>query len=153
MSAYQFSQRNRVARVVGIVIAQNACKKVECLERNWDLLPSRTPSWRVPVCESVCCWCVLLFVVARFVDEKNRKVHTMLRSAAFTFVTQKWKSIYSAEICCFQFFHRFAPKNGKACAMLRSAALKFVAVPRKGPAMNPGFLITNLIRDKKLFCA
>ena len=75
----------------------------------------------------------------------------MLRSTAFTFVAKTWENTYGAEIFCFQIFHRFAAKDGKVRTVLRSAALKFVAAPRKGPALDPGFLIRNLIRDKSFF--
>ena len=63
----------------------------------------------------------------------------------------RWKSTYSAEIFCCQILHRFAAKYGKVRTALRSAALKFVAAPRKGPVLDPGFLIRNLIRDKRFF--
>ena len=35
--------------------------------------------------------------------------------------------------------------------MLRWTALKFVAVPRKGTVLDPGFSIGNLIRDRSVF--
>ena len=92
-----------------------------------------------------------MFFVASFFDEKSGKTHTVLRSTAFTFFAKRWKSSYSAEIFCCQNFHRFAAKDGKVRTVLRSAALKFVAAPRKGPALDPGFLISNLIRDKSFF--
>ena len=65
--------------------------------------------------------------------------------------TKMWKRLYNAEMSCCQIFHRFAAKDGKVRTVLRSAALKFVAAPRKGPALDPGFLISNLIRDKSFF--
>ena len=60
-------------------------------------------------------------------------------SAALEVVANNWKSLYSAEICCFQIFHRFATKYLKAYTMLRWTALKFVAAPRKGTVLDPGF--------------
>ena len=76
-----------------------------------------------------------------------------VRSAALEVVAKKWKSIYSAEICCFQFVHRFATKYLKVKTMLRWIALKFVAAPRKGTVLDPGFCIVNVIRDTSVFCA
>ena len=35
--------------------------------------------------------------------------------------------------------------------MLRWIALKFVAAPRKGTVLNPGFSIGKLIRDRSVF--
>ena len=92
-----------------------------------------------------------MLFVASFFHEKCGKAYTVLRSAAFTFFAKRWKSIYSAEIFCFHFFHRFAAKDGKVRTVLRSAVLKFVAAPRKGPALDPGFLIRIVIRDKSFF--
>ena len=89
-----------------------------------------------------------MFFVASFFHEKCGKAYTVLRSAAFTFVAKRWKRIYSAEIFCFPFVHRFAAKDGKVRTVLRSAVLKFVAAPRNGPALDPGFLIRILITDK-----
>ena len=74
-----------------------------------------------------------------------------MRSAALEVVANNWKSIYSAEICCFQIFHRFATKYLEAYTMLRWNALKFVAAPRKGTILDPGFSIGNLIRDRSVF--
>ena len=37
--------------------------------------------------------------------------------------------------------------------MLRWTALKFVAAPRKGTVLDPGFWLGNLIRDTSAFCA
>ena len=74
-----------------------------------------------------------------------------MRSAALEVVANNWKSIYSAEICCFQIFHRFATKYLKAYTMLRWIALKFVAAPRKGTVLDPGFCIGNWIRDRSVF--
>ena len=74
-----------------------------------------------------------------------------MRSAALEVVANNWKSIYSAEICCFQIFHRFATKYLKAYTMLRWTALKFVAAPRKGTVLDPGFCIRNGIRGRSVF--
>ena len=74
-----------------------------------------------------------------------------VRSAALEVVANNWKSIYSAEICCFQIFHRFATKYLKAYTMLRWTALKFVAAPRKGTVLDPGFSVRNWIRDRSVF--
>ena len=74
-----------------------------------------------------------------------------MRSAALEVVANNWKSIYSAEICCIQIFHRFATKYLKVWTMLRWTALKFVAAPRKGTVLDPGFSIANLIRDRSVF--
>ena len=74
-----------------------------------------------------------------------------MRSAALEVVANNWKSIYSAEICCFQIFHRFATKYLKAYTMLRWIALKFVAAPRKGTVLDLGFSIGNWIRDRSVF--
>ena len=76
---------------------------------------------------------------ASFFDEKIKDPYKDVRSAALEVVANNWKSIYSAEICCFQIFHRFATKYLKAYTMLRWTALKFVAAPRKGTVLDPGF--------------
>ena len=60
-------------------------------------------------------------------------------SAALEVVANRWKTPYSAEIYCFQIFHRFATKHKKAHTVLRWIALKFVAAPRKGTVLDPGF--------------
>ena len=88
---------------------------------------------------------------ASFFDEKIKDPYKDVRSAALEVVANNWKSIYSAEICCFQIFHRFATKYLKAYTMLRWTALKFVAAPRKGTVLDPGFSIGNLIRDRSVF--
>ena len=74
-----------------------------------------------------------------------------MRSAALEVVANKWKSIYSAEICCFQIFHRVATRYLEAYTMLRWTALKFVAVPRKGTVLDPGYSMGKLIRDRSVF--
>ena len=74
----------------------------------------------------------------KFFDEKTKEPYNDVRSAALKAVANNWKSLYNAEIYCFQFFHRFATENMKAWTMLRWTALKFVAAPRKGPALDPG---------------
>ena len=74
-----------------------------------------------------------------------------MRSAALKAVAKNWKSIYNAEIYCCQFSHRFATKSIKAYTMLRWTALKFVAVPRKGTVLDPGFSIGNWIRYRSVF--
>ena len=51
---------------------------------------------------------------ASFFDEKIKDPYNDVRSAALEVVANNWKSIYSAEICCFQIFHRFATKYLKA---------------------------------------
>ena len=88
---------------------------------------------------------------ASFFDEKIKEPCNDVRSAALEVVANNWKSIYSAEICCFQIFHRFATKYLEPHTMLRWTALKFVAVPRKGTVLNPGFCIGNLIRYRSDF--
>ena len=87
----------------------------------------------------------------KFFDEKIKEPYNDVRSAALEVVANKWKSIYSAEIYCFQMFHRFATKYLKLYTMLRWTALKFVAAPRKGTVLDPGFSIANLIRDRSFF--
>ena len=74
-----------------------------------------------------------------------------MRSAAHEVAAKNWKSIYSAEICCFQIFHRFATKYLEAYTMLRWIALKFVAAPRTGTVLDLGFSIGNWIRDRSIF--
>ena len=88
---------------------------------------------------------------ASFFDEKIKDPYKDVRSAALQVVAKNWKSIYSAEICCFQFFHRFATKYLKAYTMLRWIALKFVAAPRKGTVLDLGFSMGNWIRDRSVF--
>ena len=80
-----------------------------------------------------------MFFLASSFDEKIKEPYNDVRSAALEVVANNWKSIYSAEICCFQIFHRFATKYLKAYTMLRWTALKFVAAPRKGTVLDPGF--------------
>ena len=89
--------------------------------------------------------------MASFFDEKMKDPYNDVRSAALEVVANNWKSIYSAEICCFQIFHRFATKYLKAYTMLRWIALKFVAAPRKGTVLDPGFCIRNGIRGRSVF--
>ena len=72
-------------------------------------------------------------------------------SAALEVVANNWESLNNAEIYCFQISHRFAARSIKAYTMLRWTALKFVAAPRKGPVMDPGFLSSSLIRDRNFF--
>ena len=86
-----------------------------------------------------------------FFDGKIKEPYNDVRSAALEVVANNWKSIYSAEICCFQIFHRFATKYLKAYTMLRWTALKFVAAPRKGTVLDPGFSIANLIKYRSVF--
>ena len=74
-----------------------------------------------------------------------------VRSAALKAVAKNWKSVYNAEIYCFQISHRFATKSIKACTMLRSAAVKFVIAPRKGTVLDLGFCMGNWIRDRSVF--
>ena len=73
-------------------------------------------------------------------------------SAALEVVANNWKSIYSAEICCFQSFHRFATKYLKVQTMLRWTALKFVAAPRKGTVLDPGFLSGIGLEKEAFLC-
>ena len=151
MSAYQFCRRNRVGEGVGGVIALNACKKYIIRIQIWDLVPSGTHSWRQRECGSVYTLRILGVFFASFFDEKIKDPYNDVRSAALEVVANNWKSIYSAEICCFQIFHRFATKYLKAYTMLRWTALKFVAAPRKGTVLDPGFCIRNGIRGRSVF--
>ena len=75
-----------------------------------------------------------------------------VRSAALKAVAKNWKSVYSAEIYCFQFFRRFATKYLKAYTMLRWIALKFVAAPRKGTVLDPGFCIGIGLEIEAFLC-
>ena len=115
------------------------------------MLPSGTHPWRHRVCESVYTSFILGVFLASFFDEKIKDPYNDVRSAALEVVANNWKSIYSAEICCFQIFHCFATKYLKAYTMLRWIALKFVAAPRKGTVLDPGFSMGNLIRDRSVF--
>ena len=151
MSAYQFCRRNRVAQVGRGVIALNACKKYIIRIQIWDLVPSGTHSCWGRACEPVYTSFILSDFLQVFLNEKIKDPYKDVRSAALEVVANNWKSIYSAEICCFQFFHRFATKYLKAYTMLRWTALKFVAAPRKGTVLDPGFSIGNLIRDRSVF--
>ena len=151
MSAYQFCRRNRVAHVVRGVIAQNARKKHIIRIQIWDLVPSGTHSCWGRACAPVYTSFILGVFFASFFDEKIKDPYKDVRSAALEVVANNWKSIYSAEICCFQIFHRFATKYLKAYTMLRWIALKFVAAPRKGTVLDPGFSIGNWIRDRSVF--
>ena len=72
-------------------------------------------------------------------------------SAALEVVANNWESLNNAEIYCFQISHRFAARSIKAYTMLRWTALKFVAAPRKGTVMDPGFAIRSLIGDRSVF--
>ena len=92
-----------------------------------------------------------MFFLASFFDEKIKDRYNGVRSAALEVVANNWKSLYNAEIYCCQFSHRFATKSIKAYTMLRWTALKFVAAPRKGTALDPGFSIRRLIRDRSFF--
>ena len=87
-----------------------------------------------------------------FCHEKIKDPYNDVGSAALEVVANNWKSLNNAEIYCFQISHRFATKNIKAYTMLRWTALKFVAAPRTGPIMDPGFSIRGLIRDRSFFC-
>ena len=89
--------------------------------------------------------------VGKFFDEKIKEPYTDVRSAALKAVANNWKSMYNAEIYCFQFFRRFATKYLKVYTMLRWIALKFVAAPRKGTVLDLGFSIGNWIRDRSVF--
>ena len=46
----------------------------------------------------------------RFFDEKIKEPYNDVGYAALKAVANNWKSIYNAEIYCFQFFRRFATK-------------------------------------------
>ena len=152
MSAYQFCRRNRVAHVGGGVIALNACKKYIIRIQIWDLVPSGTHSWRHRACGTVYTSFILGVFLASFFDEKMKDPYNYVRSAALEVVANNWKSIYSAEICCFQIFHRFATKYLKAYTMLRWIALKFVAAPRKGTVLDPGFCSGIGLEIKAFLC-
>ena len=102
-------------------------------------------------CESVYTSFIFGVFFGKFFDEKIKEPYNDVRSAALKAVANNWKSLYNAEIYCFQFFRRFATKYLKAYTMLRWTALKFVAVPRKGTVLDPGFSIGNLIRDRSVF--
>ena len=153
MSAYQSCRRNRVGHVRRGVIALTACKKYMIRIQIWDLVPSGTHSWRHRACALVYIFFILGVFLASFFDEKIKDPYKDVRSAALEVVANKWKSIYSAEIYCFQIFHRFATKYLKVYTMLRWTALKFVAAPRKWIVLDPGFWIVNVIRDTSAFCA
>ena len=73
-------------------------------------------------------------------------------SAALEVVPNIWKSMYSAEIHCFQFLYRFATKSIKAHTMLTWTALKFVAAPRKGTVLDPGFCIGIGLEIEAFLC-
>ena len=152
MSAYQFCRRNRVGDVGRGVIALNACKKNIIRIQIWDLVPSGTHSWRHPACGTVYTSFILRVLFASFFDEKIKDPYNDVRSAAFEVVANNWKSIYSAEICCFQIFHRIATKYLKAYTMLRWIALKFVAAPRKGTVLDPGFCIGIGLEIEAFLC-
>ena len=94
---------------------------------------------------------ILGVFLASFFDEKIKEPYNDVRSAALEVVANKWTSIYSAEICCFQIFHRFATQYLKVYTMLRWTALKFVAAPRKGTVLDPGFCIVDVIGDTSVF--
>ena len=115
------------------------------------MVPSGTHSCWGRVCEYVYTSFILGVFFASFFDEKIKDPYKDVRSAALEVVANNWKSIYSAEICCFQIFHRFATKYLKAYTMLRWIALKFVAAPRKGTVLDLGFSIGNWIRDRSVF--
>ena len=152
MSAYQFCRRKRVRRGVAPVIALNACKKYIIRIQIWDLVPSGTHSCWVPVCAFVYTSFILSDFLASFFDEKIKEPYNDVRSAALEVVANNWKSIYSAEICCFLIIHRFATKYLKAYTMLRWAALKFVAAPRKGTVLDPGFCIRIGLEIEAFLC-
>ena len=80
-----------------------------------------------------------------------RELYNDVRPAALEVVANNWKSPYHAEIYCFQISHCFATKIIKAYTMLRWTALKFVAAPHKETALDPGFSIRRLIRDRSFF--
>ena len=153
LSAYRSTHGRRVGEGGGGVIAQNAGKKYIIRIQIWDLVPSGTHPWRHRACETVYTTFILGDFFASFFDQKIKEPYNDVRSAALEVVANNWKSIYSAEICCFQIFHRFAAKYLKAYTMLRWIALKFVAAPRKGTVLDPGFCIVNVIRDTSAFCA
>ena len=87
---------------------------------------------RHPACETVYTSFILSDFSGKFFDEDIKELYNNVRSAALKAVANYWKSIYNAEIYCFQFFRRFATKYLKVSTMLRWTALKFVAAPRKG---------------------
>ena len=94
----------------------------------------------------------MFFCLARIFDDKIKETFKDVRSAALEVVANNWKSIYSAEICCFQIFHRIATKYLKAYTMLRWIALKFVAAPRKGTVLDPGFLSGIGLEKEAFLC-
>ena len=103
-------------------------------------------------CDSVYTSFILGVFFASFFYEKIKDPYKDVRSAALEVVANNWKSIYSAEICCFQIFHRFATKYLKAYTMLRWTALKFVAAPRKGTVLDPGFCIGIGLEIEAFLC-
>ena len=109
------------------------------------------PWWR-PACASVYTSFILGDFLASFFDEKIKEPYNDVRSAALEVVANNWKSIYSAEICCFQIFHRFATKYLKAYTMLRWTDLKFVAAPRKGTVLDPSFCMGIGLEIESLLC-
>ena len=107
---------------------------------------------RQQVCGSVYTSFILGVFFGKFFDEKIKEPYNDVRSAALKAVANNWKSIYNAEIYCFQFFRRFATKYLKVQTMLRWTALKFVAAPRKGTVLDPGFCIGIGLEIKAFLC-
>ena len=141
MSAYQFCRRNRVVQGGRGVIAQNACKKKKNPYTNLRFGPLRDPPVAAPSMRNCIHFFYFSCFFASFFGEKIKDPYNDVRSAALEVVANNWKSIYSAEICCFQTFHRVATKYLEAYTMLRWSALKFVAAPHKGTVLDPGFSI------------
>ena len=152
LSAYRSRHGRRVGDVGGGVIAQNACKRYIICISNWDLLPSGTHSWRRRVCAPARTSFILGVFFGKIFDQKMKEPYNDVRSAALKAVAKNWKSVYNAEICCFQIFHRFATKYLKAYTMLRWIALKFVAAPRKGTVLDPGFCIGIGLEIEAFLC-
>ena len=66
------------------------------------------------VCVRVYTSFILGVFLASFFVEKMKEPYNDVRSVALEVAANNWKSLYSAEICCFQIFHRFATKYLKA---------------------------------------
>ena len=160
MSASQSWHGNRVERGVGSLGAQNACKRYIICISNWDLLPSGTHSWRQRGGSGAAARMrhylganyFRCFFCQAFFDEKIKDPYKDVRSAALEVIANNWKSLYNAEIYCCQFSHRFATKSIKAYTMLRWTALKFVAAPRKGTVLDPGFSIGIGLEIEAFLC-
>ena len=122
-----------------IASQQKMEKYVQC----WDLPPlnlsprrARDPPWILDFLLGI--W-LEIKAFLRLKVEKRIQCWDLLLPNFSWLRTQKWKSTYSAEICCFEIFHRFAPTSRKVRTVLRSAAAKCVNAPRMGHCWNHCF--------------